>query len=631
VFGRLLRTAATATAAVPLLLLALSGCAGPPFAERGGAPAAGTRANVDALLAAMTVEEKVGQLMVISFAGPAFSPEAEQMVRQYHAGGVILFQQNLLDADQIRQLTGRLQAAARLPLLIGVDQEGGPVIRVTQGVPIFPSAMAIGASFSPDVAAAVAAETARQLRGLGINVNFGPVVDVNSNPRNPIIGVRSYGGDPTLAGRLGAAAIEATQRAGVLAIAKHFPGHGDADVDSHRELPIIAQDLARLRAVEFPPFQAAIGAGVDGIMTAHVLLPALEPDQKRPATLSAPVLGYLREQLGYRGLIITDDLEMGAIVNDYGTAEAALLAFQAGADLLLFRRNMAEQQRAHALLVAAVREGAVPTQRLDASVRRILEAKARRGLLNGPTLALNGPTLAFGTAEPPHQKSLRTPEPSAGRDGRGAAAGALPAGPGSQHAGLALEVARRSLTLVKNEGGLLPLKVSPQTAVCVIHPRPAAVNGVEIALPAPPAGQPLSLGDAVQALHPVAQAVAIGLRPAPGEARAALACAQGAQLVVIGSYNLHEYPQQAALLKDVLALGRPSVVVALRLPYDLGEVAQATALLATYSNRPVSLQAAAEALFGKGPAPSGHLPVAVAPRWPLGFGLLDWGRPDVIR
>ncbi len=596
---------------VALFGLILNGCAA-PWQRAPGSVAGSVTERAARLLAGMSLEEKVGQVMVIAFEGTTVTPAAAQMVRDYHVGGVILFQQNLQDAAQVRSLTAGLQAQAKVPLLIGVDQEGGPVIRVTQGVTIFPSEMAIGATFSPDVAGAVAGETAHELRDLGINVNFGPVVDVNSNPKNPVIGVRSYGADPTQVSKLATAAIATSHQAGVLAVAKHFPGHGDAEVDSHRELPLIGRELSQLQQTELPPFQAAIAAGVDGVMTAHVLMPALEPDPKKSATLSQPVLTYLREKLGFTGLIVTDDLEMGAIVNDYGTAEAAKLAFQAGADVLLFRRNVAEQQKAHGLLVAAVKQGAISQQRLDQSVRRLLEAKARRGLLDR-------------AAEATRPTAPRSATSTTGTTGDSAKLSDV------HGEALALEVARRGLTLVKNESGLLPLKLAAGAPVCVVYPRPEAVTGVEIGLPAAGVTGPLSLGEAVKVVYPSAELAAVGLRVSQEESQAALTCAGRARVVIAGSYNLNEYPSLAALLRNVVALGKPAVVVALRLPYDLGTLEGAPALLATYSNRPVSLKAAAEAIFGRGPAPAGHLPVPVEPRWVMGYGLVEWGRAETVK
>ena len=628
--------------AVAVLLL-LPGCG--PFGARPDQQGATRQQGVDGLLAGMTLEQKVGQVMVVSFNGTSMTAEAERMVRDYHVGGVILFQQNLTGAEQTRRLNQQLQAAAKVPLLIAVDQEGGPVVRVLDGATAFPAQMAVGATFSTQAAASVAAETAKELRGLGFNVNFGPVADVNSNPRNPIIGTRAYGADPAMVGKLTAAAVQGAQSAGVLAVAKHFPGHGDADVDSHRALPLIEHPLARLQAVELAPFRAAVEAGVDGIMTAHLLLPALEADPKRSATLSPAVLGYLREQLGFKGLIVTDDLEMGAMVNDYGTAEASKLAFQAGADVLLFRRDVAAQQRAHGLLVTAVKNGEIAQQRLDASVKRVLEAKARRAILSGPQVT-KASAAAQGSGQ---QAAAAVTPPAAGGVNSGSAA--VPAG-----AGVALDVARRSLTLVKNDGGTLPLKLpeNGQGALCVVYPRLESAAFVEVMASSPSSALgtaagagPQTLGDAVKAVYPTARLAPVGFRPTSEESASAQACARESRVVVLGSYNLHEYAQQAALLKSLVPVpaagtggtagtggaagsGKQTVVVALRLPYDLAQLDGAQALLVTYSHRPASLQAVAEALVGRGGAPAGHLPAPVSAQWPLGFGLVEWSKPETL-
>jgi beta-N-acetylhexosaminidase len=362
-------------------------------------------------------------------------------------------------------------------------------------------------------------------------------------------------------------------------------------------------------------------------MTAHLALPALEPDPQRPATLSPAALGYLRETLGYRGLIVTDDLEMGAIVDQYGTAEAAMLAFQAGADLLLFRRNVAEQQRAHALLAQAVRSGEISQQRLDDSVRRVLQAKARRGVLGEGTRGWGQ-----GAGQGGQRPDSRAQGATTATGGTSPPAGATPdrgSESGLAGADVAADVARRSLTLVKNDGALLPLKLPAGAPVCAVYPRAEALRTVEVVPERPPAGEPQTLGEALRAVHATTRAAPIGLRPADLEVREALACAREAHVVVLGSYNLHEYPAQAALARQIVALGKPVVVVALRLPYDLAQVDAATALLAAYSSRPASLRAVADTLVGRGPAPSGRLPVPVAPRWVFGFGLVEWSKPDV--
>lgn len=578
------------------LLLGEAGSAGAVTRHFRG-PAAGDAAlpagtAADAVLRRLTLEQKVAQVMMVAFAGPALTPDVREMVGRYGVGGVILFQDNIgaQAPRQVLELTTELQGLATtggagVPLLIAVDQEGGPVNRANTGTTILPGNMALGAAASEPLTYEAARAVGRELRAMGINVNLAPVVDVNSNPRNPVIGVRSFGADPNLAGRLGAAAVRGYQDGGVLAVAKHFPGHGDTDVDSHLDLPVIRHDLERLETVEFPPFRAAISAGVAGVMTAHVAVPTLDPDPERPATLSAATLTRLRSMLGEDGLIISDDLEMGAIVARYHTAEAAVAAFAAGADILLFRRDAAEQRRAHALLLAELNAGSISMERLDASVRRILLAKERVGLLGAGS----------GQGAVPDISVVGSPE----------------------HRALAAEVAGRAVTLLRDPAGLLPLAPDGQ-AICVISPRWQALASVEI-IPGPP-DPPATLGDAIRARAPSATAVQISLRPAASERSAALGCASRSTVVVFGSYNLHDYAEQAALLRDLAATGKPLVVVALRLPYDLGAAPEDATALAIYSSRPVALDAAAAALFGERPI-SGRLPVPVEPLYPAGFGL----------
>lgn len=549
---------------------------------------------VEATLRRLTLEQKVGQLMIVAFPGAEFSPVAEEVVRHLYVGGIILFQQNIGSPRQTRELTDALQRAARssaagVPLFIAADQEGGVVVRATTDTTVFAGNMALGASFSRAAVRAAATTTATELMAMGINTNLAPVVDVNSNAANPVIGTRAFGGEARLVAQLGAAAIAGYQERGVLAVAKHFPGHGDAGIDSHQALPVISHALGRLEAVELPPFREAVNARVDGIMTGHVSVPALEPRAGLSATLSPRVLSYLRVTLGYQGLIITDDLEMGAIVNDYGTAEAAKVAFHAGADVLLFRRNVEEQKKAHRLLVDAVRSGAISQARLDASVRRILAAKQRRGLLD---------------------------------EQQGTPLGALEQVGSKEHLGVAEDVARQAVTLVRNANGLLPLTPHRAQQLCVVHPQVASVSRVEVPVLLP-GGSAETLAGAVRALHPKTQGVPVALETSPEQAEAALDCAQRADVLVVGSYNLHEYPAQRDLIRKLLGLGRPTVVVALRLPYDLVQLPEAQAYIATYSNRPVALSAAAAVLFGRA-QPTGHLPVPLGDLYPTGHGMPDF-------
>jgi beta-N-acetylhexosaminidase len=298
-------------------------------------------------------------------------------------------------------------------------------------------------------------------------------------------------------------------------------------------------------------------------------------------------------------------------VNDYGTAEASKLAFQAGADVLLFRRTVSEQQRAHSLLVQAVRSGEIKPARLDASVKRILQAKSRRGL--------------FAPAGAAPRASTGSPAPDAGTP------------PLASAQTVALDIARQSLTLVKNTENTVPFKLPDGAVVCVVYPRMESIQNVEVVGTSPSAAGgtpgatgPQTLGAAVQAVWPGARLAPFSFRPAAEERELAQTCARDARAVIVGSYNLREYPAQATFLKGLLSelQNKPVAVVALRLPYDVAELGGAQTLLATYSARPASLQAAAEALFGRAGAPRGHLPVPVSQTYPIGFGLLDWSRSD---
>ncbi len=354
----------------------------------------------------LTLEQKIGQTMIIGFDGTTADPDLLRMVREYHIGGVILFARNVQSPAQVAGLVNDLQEAARQSghpgLFIAIDQEGGIVARLTEdkGFTEFPSAMAITATGDPQNAYRMAAAMAAEMRAVGVNVDFAPDLDVNNNPDNPIIGIRSFSADPQEAAQYGVAFLQGLQENGVLAFGKHFPGHGDTSVDSHIDLPLVPHDRARLDEIELVPFRAAIAADVAGIMTAHVTFPAIDPTPGLPATLSRPALtGLLREELGYDGLIVTDSLEMGALAaNGYPPEKGAVLALAAGADLLLFNRDHAMHRQAFANLLQAVKEGEISENQLDDSVRRILQAKQTYQILNPAPLPLAGVTEDVQTA-----------------------------------------------------------------------------------------------------------------------------------------------------------------------------------------------------------------------------------------
>ena len=520
-------------------------------------------------LARMTLEQRVGQVFMLGFDGLAVDAATRALVHGLHLGGVTLFGRNIASGRQAAELTAQLQSIADpVPLFVAVDQEGGLVVRVTRGATIFPGNMALGATGDPALARRVAAAQARELLAMGINMNLAPVLDVNTNPLNPVIGVRSFGADVSRVCAFGIQTIHGLQATGVSAVAKHFPGHGDTAVDSHRDLPVVAHSLERLRAVELVPFRAAVQAGVDGIMTAHLGLPAVEPRAELPATLSRNVLtGLLREQLSFRGLILTDALDMAAIARDRPAAEAAVEAFAAGADLLL-SAGITAAERARladgpAALLAAVRAGRVDGARLDASVVRVLEAKARRGLLGGPPRAADLAVLDSG-----------------------------------EHRRLALEVARRAVTLHRDDAGRLP--VQPAQRILVVVPdAPARRDVQDDELPG-------SLLAAVRQFAPSAR----GAAPLSTDGAAmdpTLEVDGEVDLIVLGTFDLAQEPFQQALARALVETGKPVIAVSLRGPYDAPAAPGIGTFLTVYGDRPSHLQAAAEALFGQ-LTPGGQVP-----------------------
>ncbi|BDG09805.1 beta-N-acetylhexosaminidase [Anaeromyxobacter paludicola] len=355
-----------------------------------------------------TLDQEIARLFVVGFQGTSPTPEVLELVRR-GVGGVILFARNVADAEQVAALSAALKRAAGRPLLVSIDQEGGRVarLRAPQGFTELPPMRAVGQLGDEGLAFEVGALLGRELRAAGVDQDYAPVVDVDTNPANPVIGDRSLSRDPAEVGRLGAALARGLQSAGVAACAKHFPGHGDTSQDSHQDLPRLPHALDRLERVELVPFRALARAGVASVMTAHVVFEALDP--RLPATLSAPVLRLLREACGYRGCVVSDDLEMKAVAEHFALEEAVPAALAAGVDQLLVCHTPEKQHRAIDLARAAVERGEVPGARLaeaGARVDRLLAwagpppdpAAVRRALRTPEHLALVGriPPLAVG-------------------------------------------------------------------------------------------------------------------------------------------------------------------------------------------------------------------------------------------
>jgi beta-N-acetylhexosaminidase len=377
----------TALCLAALAFVSLTACAAPTDREQGRAEADGGRKDGQtgedaSVVEDMGVRDMVGQMFVVSVGGTEPDYYIEKMVRERNIGGVILFGHNMRSEGQVRDLTASLQRMSMrtepaVPLFVAVDQEGGAVASAPWVAPQ-PAAAEIGGRGDPAEARAVAEEIGRDLLRAGVNTNFAPVVDTGFGAA---IGDRSYGEDPGLVSRMGAAAVEGYEGAGIASAAKHFPNHGPAVADSHRELPVVRHDMETLRSHDLPPFRAAVEAGVPMVMAGHLLYPAV--DAERPASLSPRWMGLLREEIGFDGVVVTDDLAMAGASGGGTPEKAAVEAVKAGADLLIVSSPPQQQADAYDAVVAAVESGEIPEERVRDSVRRLVEVKGTYGFARG--------------------------------------------------------------------------------------------------------------------------------------------------------------------------------------------------------------------------------------------------------
>ncbi|MFI2367009.1 glycoside hydrolase family 3 protein [Streptomyces sp. NPDC018833] len=569
--------------------------------------AAGTRDRLKRLISRMSLEEKVGQLFVMRVYGhSASAPDqadidanlkeigvrtAAELVAQYHVGGIIYFAwaHNTREPHQIADLSNGIQRAGLaqptpVPLLISTDQEHGIVARVGRPATLMPGAMALGAGGSRSAARTAAHIAGAELAAMGIMQNYAPVADVNVNPANPVIGVRSFGAAPAAVARMVAAQVTGYQAAGIAATSKHFPGHGDTTVDSHTGIPVITHTREEWERIDAPPFRAAIDAGIDSIMTAHIQFPALDPSND-PATLSRPILtGILREELGYDGVVVTDALNMQGVRDKYGDHRVPVLALLAGVDQLLNPPDLAVAW--HGVL-SAVRSGELSVARIEESILRILLLKEKLGLFRDPFVSHAGVDRTVGT------------------------------GP---HLSAADRIAEGTITLLTNPDGLLPLSRRSTPNVLVVGADPASPSGTT--------GPPTSvLGKALTELGFVTSVLSTGTAPSSAKIAEAVAAAQGKDVVVVGTYNVVATSSQRTLVDRLVATGLPVVTLAIRNPYDIARLSGVRAALASYSWTDVELRAAVRVIAGAA-EPRGRLPVPVQRAddparvlFPIGHGL----------
>ncbi|HZY00513.1 MAG TPA: glycoside hydrolase family 3 protein [Dermatophilaceae bacterium] len=556
---------------------------------------------VTSTMARMSLPEEVGQLFVQNVYGAdATTPDARNMplygvaspaevVSKYHLGGIIYFAwtDSVRNPLQIAGLSNGLQKAATLsgrkvPLLVGTDQEQGVVTRIGPPATQFPGSMALGAGRSTADARTAAAITGQELKAMGVNIDFAPDADVNVNPLNPVIGTRSFSSHSDLVSTMVSAQVHGYQDDGrISATAKHFPGHGDTATDSHTGLPVITHTRAQWDAIDAPPFKAAIAAGVDVIMSAHLLVPALDPSGD-PATLSKPILtGILRDELGFKGLIVTDSLAMQGVRDKYGDAEVAVRAVLAGADLLLMAPDM---DTAYNAVLAAVRSGRISHQRLDDSVRRILTLKYQRGIVRNPYVDPAALTSVVGT----------------------------PA-----HLAAADAITDKTTTVVKNDAEALPL----------------AVAGTKVLVTGYGVSTTQTLADGLAARGAKVTVQQTGSAPSDAAITQAVTAATANDIVVVTTMKAWDTTVtdpgagQQRLVKQLLITGKKVIVVAVRDPYDIAYFTDAPTYVSTYSYSPVAIASAVRVITGE-VTPTGTLPVDIpvagdpaTPLYPFGYGL----------
>ncbi len=531
--------------------------------------------GIQSMLSKMTLEQKVGQLFVTYAYGdtatttdPRYTAQNQalygvdngaELVSKYHLGGVIYFTWagNLGNPTQLATLSNGLQTAAAgsegIPLLVSTDQEGGIVTRIGAPLAVSPGNMAIGATFSPADSFSMSRVTGQQLSALGINVDDAPVIDTNTNPRNTADGTRAFGDQPLQVAVMGAASILGYQSAGVAATAKHFPGLGSTSVNTDNGIAVTDETRADFERYDLPAFRAAIASGVDEIMAAHIVAPALDPSGA-PASLSKPIVtGLLRDKLHYDGVVVTDALEAAALEN-VDPAQRAVQAVQAGDDELLMPTDLAAAQ-------AAVHAGTIGVGRINQSVTRILKLKQKLGLFDNAQVDAARANARVGT---PAQNAI------------------------------AAKTAADSITLLRNGDSTLPL---------------ASGTGKKILVTGWGSGTTQTLTTSI-ATHGVAtQRVYTGSAPNAKVVAAAVSAATNSDEVVVTTNNAWGDTGQQNLVSSLIATGKPVVVVALGGPYDLAYTPTATAFVAAYGYQNVTLTALVNTLFGT--PPRGHLPVTV--------------------
>ncbi len=506
-----------------------------------------------------SLAEKIGQLMMVGFEGVKPPRHILHWLASGRIGGVYLFARNIASPAQVKRLTADCWAAAKQPILVGIDQEGGAVARLREGFTESPGAMALGAGSDRQLTEDIAYMMGRELAALGINWNFAPVADIAHQRDNPSIGTRSFGRDPRLVSELVKAQIQGFQRAGVAATAKHFPGLGNTVIDTHDAPVRAAGSLNDLHKEDLRPFRAAIAADVGCIMLTHVIYNKL--DEERPATLSPRFAGgLLRDELGYDGVVCTDCMEMKAITEDFGTGESAALAIEAGVDMALFSHTRAAQEAAYEAVLEAAIDGRLSKERIDQSVRRIWKLKRRFPLDYGPSIEIVG---------------------------------------SDAHRSLAAKAARAGIVLLKS-GEAMPLDADE-----------ARVGLIEFSSAHTGDGAPSQF--AAYLSQRLLSVKCFTINPSL-ESEVQDECfgsmAMEADKIILVTRNAHMLPAQLQLARYICERARKVILVCARNPYDAGLIARADTIICTNGDSKPSLLAAIDAICGDF-IPTGRLTVEI--------------------
>jgi beta-N-acetylhexosaminidase len=529
--------------------------------------------DTQALLTSMTLEQKVAQMFLASLYGEHLTEVGRAFLQQWQPGGVVVFEYNVPEEDAAQSVTALINSfqqtvmdAGGLPLIIAADQEGGIIATFEQGFTPFPVPYLVAATGSSALAYQYGQSIGEELRAIGVNMNLAPVADLETNIANPIIFRRAFGSDPQLVGAAVAQVVRGMQAAGVMAVAKHFPGHGDTSEDSHVQVPTVNLGREVLASREFVPFQMTMDAGVSGVMVAHVWYAALEPQEGLPATLSHPIVsGLLRDEMGYEGLALTDAMDMDAIDVNYTAGAAAVLAVQAGIDVLALGPHMGLESQAEAIqaVIDAVRGGTISEARIDESVRRILAAKQEYGIL------------AWQPLDPATVNERLQLD---------------------AHATVVDELFRAGVTVALDSDNLIPL-----TGAGSLFVYPGTRPQIE---------------RECRPYNAAANWLAVSATPSTEEMAAAQEMARRAEVTVIFTDNAYENTMQAQLVNSVESR---VIVVALSSPYDALRMPNLSGYVLTYSPLPAAIPAVCGILFGAFEA-QGQLPVTLSSSLPAGTG-----------